>query len=149
MTVNADPPDAHSAPVDPDHDLAHLDRSHQPWFARLGRFSARRRRPVMIVWLLVAVLAAPLALTVGNALSGAGWEAGGSTSVEVRDELRADFPLGGDLGLESLVSEVVCTTFLADHDAAVVAPSPDVDVSGCGAEFCVAAGAAVVVAEID
>ena len=30
----------------------------------------------MIVWLLVAAIAAPLALTVGNALSGAGWDAG-------------------------------------------------------------------------
>ena len=62
------------------------------WFARLGRFSARRRKPVMLLWLAVAFAAAPLAITVNGALSGAGWEAQGSIAQQVRDELRADFP---------------------------------------------------------
>jgi RND superfamily putative drug exporter len=116
MTISADPPDAHSAPVHPEHDLAHLDTAHQPWFARLGRFAGRRRRPVMLVWLLVALLAAPLALTVGNALSGAGWEAGGSISVEVRDELRRDFP---QVGAESAVVVVQQDTPASEDPAAV------------------------------
>jgi putative drug exporter of the RND superfamily len=116
MTISADPPDAHSAPVHPDHDLAHVDAGHQPWFARLGRFAGRRRRPVMVTWLLVALIAAPLALTVGNALSGAGWEAGGSTSVKVRDELRRDFP---QVGAESAVVVVHQDTPVADDPAAV------------------------------
>jgi RND superfamily putative drug exporter len=73
---------------------------HEPWFASLARFSARRRRAVMIVWLLAAVLAAPLALTLTGALSGAGWEAQGSVAVEVRDELRRDF---AQLGAEAAV----------------------------------------------
>ncbi|HEY6533820.1 MAG TPA: MMPL family transporter [Acidimicrobiales bacterium] len=98
MTLSTDPSSAEpSASAGPEPD--HLD-GHQPWFARLGRFAARRRRPVMVAWLLVALVAAPLALTVGNALSGAGWEAGGSTSVTVRDELRRDFP---QVGAESAV----------------------------------------------
>ncbi len=100
MTINADPPDAHSAPVHPEHELDHLDRAHQPWFARLGRFAARRRKRVMLAWLLVALLAAPLAITVEHALSGAGWDAAGSTSAKVRDELRRDFP---QVGAESAV----------------------------------------------
>ena len=54
----------------------------------------------MIVWLVATLLAAPLALTLGGALSGAGWEAQGSTSVTVRDELRRDFP---QLGAEAAV----------------------------------------------
>ncbi len=62
------------------------------WFARLGRFSARRRRPVMLLWLVVVLGAAPLAITLNGALSGAGWEAQGSIAQRVRDELRADFP---------------------------------------------------------
>jgi uncharacterized membrane protein YdfJ with MMPL/SSD domain len=41
-------------------------------FARIGRFSARRRRPLMIIWLVVILAAAPLAITVSRALSGAG-----------------------------------------------------------------------------
>jgi putative drug exporter of the RND superfamily len=65
------------------------------WFARLGRFSARRRRPVMLFWLIVACAAAPLAISVNGALSGAGWEAQGSIAQRVRDELRADFPQVG------------------------------------------------------
>ena len=64
----------------------------EPWLARLARFSGRRRRAVMLGWLAVILLAAPLALTLSGALSGAGWEAQGSTAQKVRDELRRDFP---------------------------------------------------------
>jgi RND superfamily putative drug exporter len=82
---------------------APLDTSHhggdpganEPWFARLARFSGRRRRVVVLVWLSVIVLAAPLALTLSSSLSGAGWEAQGSTAQKVRDELRRDFPQAG------------------------------------------------------
>ena len=74
--------------------------SPEPWFARLARFSARRRKTVMLVWLVATLLAAPLALTLTGALSGAGWEAQGSTSVKVRNELRRDFP---QLGAEAAV----------------------------------------------
>ncbi|HEX6658141.1 MAG TPA: MMPL family transporter [Ilumatobacter sp.] len=44
--------------------------------------------------------AAPLAATLTGALSGAGWEAQGSTAQEVRDELRRDFP---QLGAEAAI----------------------------------------------
>jgi putative drug exporter of the RND superfamily len=64
-------------------------------FGRLARFSVRRRRAVMLVWLVLTIAAAPLAIGVSGALSGAGWEAQGSTAQEVRDELRADFPMVG------------------------------------------------------
>ncbi len=67
----------------------------EPWFARLARFSGRRRRSVIIGWLVVIALAAPLALTLSSTLSGAGWEAQGSTTQKVRDELRRDFPEAG------------------------------------------------------
>jgi len=70
------------------------------WFARLARFSAHRRRMVMVAWLVGVLAAAPLALGLSGALSGAGWEAQGSTAQEVRDELRVDFP---ELGAESAV----------------------------------------------
>ena len=74
--------------------------SAEPWFARLARFSATHRRAVMIVWLIATIAAAPLAVTLTGALSGAGWEAQGSTSMKVRDELRRDFP---QLGAEAAV----------------------------------------------
>ena len=69
-------------------------------FSRLAAFSARHRRGVIVTWLLVAFAAAPLALTLTGALSGAGWEAQGSTAQQVRDELRRDFP---QLGAEDPV----------------------------------------------
>jgi RND superfamily putative drug exporter len=61
-------------------------------FSRLAAFSARHRRAVITVWLLVAFTAAPLALTLTGGLSGAGWDAQGSTAQQVRAELRRDFP---------------------------------------------------------
>jgi len=74
--------------------------SKVPLFDRLARFSVRNRRGVIAVWLVVVVAAAPLALTLTSGLSGAGWEAQGSTAQQVRDELRRDFP---DLGAESAI----------------------------------------------
>jgi RND superfamily putative drug exporter len=91
-TTSTTPPDA------PGTDAPTTTR--EPWFARLARFSARRRKTVMLLWLVATLLAAPLALTLTGALSGAGWEAQGSTSVKVRNELRRDFP---QLGAEAAV----------------------------------------------
>jgi RND superfamily putative drug exporter len=70
----------------------------RPWFARLARWSATHRRGVMALWFVAVLAAVPLAVTLTGALSGAGWEAQGSTAVEVRDELRRDFP---QLGAEA------------------------------------------------
>ena len=64
-------------------------------FSRLAAFMARHRRAVIAVWLLVALAAAPLALTLTGSLSGAGWDAQGSTAEAVRNELRQDFPALG------------------------------------------------------
>jgi RND superfamily putative drug exporter len=63
--------------------------------ARIAHFTVIHRRSVMLVWLVIAFAAAPLALTLTKALSGAGWEAQGSDAQLVRDELRRDFPQAG------------------------------------------------------
>ncbi len=68
--------------------------------ARTGRAAARRPRRTLLAWALLIVAAAPLALTLTAALSGAGWEAQGSDAQEVRDELRRDFP---QLGAEAAI----------------------------------------------
>ena len=89
------------SPTRPDlPDLGSTGERAEPWFSRLARFSATHRRMVMVIWLVATLAAAPLALTLTGALSGAGWEAQGSTSVKVRDELRRDFP---QLGAEAAV----------------------------------------------
>ncbi len=122
MTMNPTLPDLPPAP----------ERA-EPWFARLARFSATHRRSVMLVWLVATLLAAPLALTLTGALSGAGWEAQGSTSVEVRDEIRTDFP---QLGAEAAVVVV--------HQDSAITEDPDA-VAGVVAGLDGAPGAASVV----
>jgi len=54
MTVTED----HPSPPDTETEAA------DAWFARPARFSDRRRRPIMVAWLVLALAAAPLALTV-------------------------------------------------------------------------------------
>jgi RND superfamily putative drug exporter len=105
MTVTHEKPaveHAPSAPPDP-----------KALFSRLAAFSARHRRAVITVWLLVAFAAAPLALTLTSALSGAGWDAQGSTAQQVRAELRQDFP---QLGAEDPI--------VVYHQATPIATDP-------------------------
>jgi RND superfamily putative drug exporter len=82
----------------------------------VARFSVRRRRLVIALWVIITVAAAPLALTLTSALSGAGWEAQGSTAQEVRDELRRDFP---QAGAEAAMVVVVQNTAIAESPEAV------------------------------
>ena len=98
-TVTERAPDAAEHP-----DHLHLDdgahHGKGPWFARMARWSGTHRRLVIAVWAVATIISAPLAITLSSSLSGAGWEAQGSTAVEVRDELRRDFP---QLGAEAAV----------------------------------------------
>src|SRR5919201_2603239 len=66
---------------------------------RLGRWAADHLRLVAIVWLGVLVGLGVLAPRVENALSGAGWKALGSESVEARQLIDRHF---GGLGAYSL-----------------------------------------------
>ena len=92
--------------------------ARERWFARLGRFSARRKRTVMVLWLVAVIAAAPLAVTLTSALSGAGWEAQGSIAQRVRDELREGFPT---VGAEAAVVVVTVTAPIDEDPAAVAA----------------------------
>ncbi|MGE4425070.1 MAG: MMPL family transporter [Solirubrobacteraceae bacterium] len=60
---------------------------------RLGRWTATHARAVFVTWALLAVVLAVFAPRVESALSGAGWEATGSSSVEARQII--DQHLGG------------------------------------------------------
>jgi len=66
---------------------------------RLGVWSADHRRLVALAWLVVAVALGFFAPRVEHALSGAGWEASGSESVEARELAQANF---GGLSSQSL-----------------------------------------------
>jgi len=89
-----------------------------PLFDRLARFSVRNRRTVTLVWAAVVIAAAPLAIGLSGALSGAGWEAQGSTAEKVRNELRTDFP---NVGAESAIVVVRQSRSFADDGSNVAA----------------------------
>ena len=79
-----------------EHEPSH-DPDERALFSRLAATMAQHRRLVIAVWLVVTIAAAPLALSLTGALSGAGWDAKGSPAEKVRAELRTDFP---ELGAE-------------------------------------------------
>ncbi len=70
---------------------------------RLGAFSAGHRRSVFVVWAIVAVGLGFLAPRVESALSGAGWQANGSQSVQVREEIDRSFAGAGAYSLQVAV----------------------------------------------
>ena len=58
---------------------------------RLGAWTADHFRAVLVAWIVVAVGLGVLAPRVETALSGAGWEASGSQSVQARDLINRHF----------------------------------------------------------
>jgi RND superfamily putative drug exporter len=126
---------------------------------RLGRWTASHFRAVAIAWAVVALALGVLAPKVEHALSGAGWEATGSESVEVRELVDRNFD-----GLSSSALQVVVhsTVETADDPAfqrtieqarralerdprvsSVVPPQPGLSISRDGHTAVIQAGAAV------
>jgi RND superfamily putative drug exporter len=58
---------------------------------RLGRWAADHLRLVAVAWAVVAVVLAAFAPSVESALSGAGWQANGSESVQARELVEESF----------------------------------------------------------
>ncbi|HEX6229395.1 MAG TPA: MMPL family transporter, partial [Solirubrobacterales bacterium] len=125
---------------------------------RLGRFAARQPRRVFIAWAIIAIGLGALAPRVEHALSGAGWQANGSESVEVREEVNRAFQGGGAYALQVAVHSPRLTTedpafrstlvraerTLAADPAVttVTAPRPGVSISPDGHTALIRAGAA-------
>jgi RND superfamily putative drug exporter len=70
---------------------------------RLGRFAATHRGGVFATWALLAVVLGFFAPRVETALSGAGWEANGSESVQVREQVDSAFAGGGSYAIQVAV----------------------------------------------
>jgi len=125
---------------------------------RLGRYTATHFRIVLIGWLVVAVVLGFFAPRVETALSGAGWEASGSQSVQGRKLVERDFAGLGSYGLETVVyspTETVSSPSFREVVAhveetlrangavrTVVAPAPGLSISRDGHTAIVQAGAA-------
>jgi putative drug exporter of the RND superfamily len=71
---------------------------------RLGRLAATRRRWVFGTWALLAIGLGLLAPRVETALSGAGWQANGSESVQVREQIDRTPAGNGSYALQVAVS---------------------------------------------
>jgi len=125
---------------------------------RLGRYTATHLRTVLIGWLVVAVVLGFFAPRVEKALSGAGWEAGGSQSVQARKLVERDFAGLGSYGLmtvlysptqtvgspefRSVIARVERTLRANGAVRTVVAPAPGLSISADGHTAIVQAGAA-------
>jgi len=70
---------------------------------RLGRFAATHRKAVAIAWAVIVVGLGVFAPRAEHALSGAGWEASGSESVEARELVNGAFGGQGGYGLMVVV----------------------------------------------
>jgi RND superfamily putative drug exporter len=124
---------------------------------RLGWWTATHARVVFAGWAAVAILLGILAPRVEHALSGAGWEATGSESVQARDRVEADFRgLSSsslmvvvdadelrldDPGFSRVVHAVERRLALEDDLASVIPPREGLSISRDGHTAVVQAGA--------
>jgi RND superfamily putative drug exporter len=134
-------------------------RAHVGPIGRLGRYTATHFRTVLAVWLLVALVLGFFAPRVEKALSGAGWEASGSQSVQARKLVERDFAGMGSYGLmtvvysptqtvgapafRSAIARVEQTLRASTAVHTVVAPAPGLSISRDGHTAIVQAGAAL------
>ena len=112
---------------------------------RLGRWTVEHGRVVAVVWLIVAIGLGFFAPKVESALSGAGWQANGSESVQARKLIQANFAglsssalmvvvhssskTVSDTGFRSTVASVERTLRTNHEVASVVGPRPGASIS--------------------
>ncbi len=125
---------------------------------RLGRYTATHVRVVAVGWLVVVLGLGFFAPRVEHALSGAGWEATGSQSVEVRDlvdrnfdglssnalqvVVHSDEQTVSDPGFQQVVTSAEAVLRRDRRVSRVVSPQPGQSISGDGHTAVIQAGAA-------
>ena len=124
---------------------------------RLGRWTADHVRAVALAWAVVALALGAFAPKVESALSGAGWQANGSESVQARKLIQANFAglsssalmvvvhsqqlTSGDNGFRQTVSRVERILRANSHVRSVVPPHAGTSISADGHTAVVMAGA--------
>jgi RND superfamily putative drug exporter len=124
---------------------------------RLGRWTADHVRAVAIAWAVVAVALGAFAPKVESALSGAGWQANGSESVQARKLIQANFAglsssalmvvvhsprlTTGDSGFRQTLSRVEQVLHRSSQIRSVVTPRGAQSISADGHTAVVIAGA--------
>lgn len=125
---------------------------------RLGRWASVHRRVVFVTWAIIAIGLGVFAPRVEHALSGAGWEASGSESVQVRDivdrefggmsssaiqvVLHSDSATVDDPAFTAAIARTTAILRAQDDVTQVVPPTAGVSVSKDGHTAVVQAGAA-------
>jgi putative drug exporter of the RND superfamily len=124
---------------------------------RLGRWTADHVRAVALAWAVVALALGAFAPKVESALSGAGWQANGSESVQARKLIQTNFAglsssalmvvvhsqqlTSGDNGFRQTVSRVERILRANPHVRSVVSPQAGASISADGHTAVVTAGA--------
>ena len=104
---------------------------------RLGRWTADHVRLVVVAWVVVAIGLGVFAPRAEHALSGAGWEAKGSDSVQAREAIDAGFAgqgsytlmvvVTGDGTLEPTIAKAVALLEADERVSSVARPQPSTD----------------------
>src|SRR5271166_6614260 len=131
---------------------------HVGTMGRLGRYTASHFRTVLLGWGTIALVLGFFAPRVETALSGAGWEASGSQSVQARKLIERDFAGLGSYGLMAVVYSPTQTVGAPEFSSViarvertlrsnsavrtVVAPAPRLSISADRHTAIVQAGAA-------
>jgi hypothetical protein len=105
----------------------------QTWMLRLDGFLRRHRRPVLIAWIVVLVVAAPFAIRQSEDLSSGGFRVPGSDSTAVTAALTR-FPGGQSAQLAVVLvprpgASVAQLRAAADRVAAGVAPIREIELA--------------------
>jgi RND superfamily putative drug exporter len=87
---------------------------------RLGAFAADHVRAVVTAWVIVAIGLAAFAPKVETALSGAGWQADGSESVQARTLIQRTFDGRSSSALIAVVRSAALTTSAPEFQRAIV-----------------------------
>jgi RND superfamily putative drug exporter len=158
--VREEPVGARGKAAAPAGEAAGVDELHGRRFGplgRLGAWTAGHFKVVLIAWAVIAVALGAFAPKVEHALAGAGWEASGSESVEVRDLVQREFGGLSSAALQVVVhnetgpvtqgqgqlviDQAVALLEADDRVAQVVPPQPGMSVSQDGRTAVIQAGA--------
>jgi RND superfamily putative drug exporter len=157
MTTTPTPPSSGiETPELPDPASTHPSPVVGP-LGRFGTWAVDHGRLVIGTWIVLAVVLGFFAPRVEHALSGAGWEATGSESVETRELVQENFAgasssafmvvvhseesVVGDEAFDATIDDVVAVLEGSDQLGAVTRPAPGTSISQDGSTAIIMAGA--------
>jgi RND superfamily putative drug exporter len=126
--------------------------------SRVGRWTGSHLRVVLVAWLVVLAGFGAFAPRVQSALSGAGWQDSGSSSVKARDVIAKDFaglnstalqvvihdktgPIASDPAAQQIIAHASALLSADPRISVVVPPQPGVSLSGDGSTGIIQGGA--------